>query len=195
MQLDAIASNERQALREFCLQRDADCCSSSLRVSSMTSRIASLMSNRSCRGGAFLMRARIRPMTSLARLPSLTIRSSACRTSSRSRRLGAKPAQSGVGVGDRRGDRLVDLMGDRGRQLPHGRDAIGVRELHLRLAVSPLALAQVLLRLLALGQIEHEGDALVSAFAEGRRAEQARARGCRLCGSTPSRKACSFRSP
>jgi hypothetical protein len=31
-------------------------------------------------------------------------------------------------VGDHRGDRLIDLMSDRGRQLAHGRDAIGVRE-------------------------------------------------------------------
>ncbi len=49
-------------------------------------------------------------------------------------RLGAKPAQSGVCVGDRRGERLVDFMGNRGCQLPHRRDAIDVRELHLRLA-------------------------------------------------------------
>ena len=32
-------------------------------------------------------------------------------------RLGAQPAQGGLRVGNRRGDRLVDLMGDRGRQL------------------------------------------------------------------------------
>ena len=42
--------------------------------------------------------------------------------------LHIEPAQSGLCVGDHRGDRLIDLMGDRGRQLPHGRDAIGVRE-------------------------------------------------------------------
>jgi hypothetical protein len=33
-------------------------------------------------------------------------------------RLHIDPAQSGLCVGDRRGDRLIDLMGDRGRQLP-----------------------------------------------------------------------------
>ena len=33
-----------------------------------------------------------------------------------------------------RRDRLVDFMGNRGRQLPHRRDAIDVRELRLRLA-------------------------------------------------------------
>ena len=88
--------------------------------------------------------------------------------------MAAKPAQGSFGVGDRRGDWLVDLMGNRGRQLPHRRDAIGVRERHLRIAVPPLARAQVFLRLLALGQIEHEGDALVPAVAEGRRADKNR---------------------
>ena len=63
-------------------------------------------------------------------------------------------------------------MSNRGRQLPHRRDAIGVRERHLRFPVAPLALAQVFLRLLALGQIEHEGDALVSVCAKSRRAEK-----------------------
>jgi hypothetical protein len=43
-------------------------------------------------------------------------------------RLHIEPAQSGLCVGDYRRDRLIDLMGDRGRQLPHGRDAIGVGE-------------------------------------------------------------------
>ena len=52
------------------------------------------------------------------------------------RGVAAKPAQSGIGAGDCRGYRLADLMGDRGRELPHRRDAIGVRELHLRFAVS-----------------------------------------------------------
>ena len=33
--------------------------------------------------------------------------------------------------------RLVDLVGDGGRQLPHGRDAIDVRELRLRRAQAP----------------------------------------------------------
>ena len=79
-------------------------------------------------------------------------------------------------------ERLVDLMGDRGRELPHGRDAVGVRQLHLHLAVAPLALAGFLLRALALGQIEHEGDALVPAFLRTLPRRSARARGCRPCG-------------
>ena len=37
---------------------------------------------------------------------------------------------------------LVHLMGNQGRQLPHRRHAICVRELHLRLTVSSLALPQ-----------------------------------------------------
>src|ERR1700730_12891028 len=86
------------------------------------------------------------------------------------RGLHGEPAQSGVAVGDHCGNRLVDLMGNRGRQLPHRHDAIGVRQRHLRFPVSPLALAQVFLRVLALGQIEHEGDALVSVCAKSRAA-------------------------
>ena len=38
-----------------------------------------------------------------------------------------------MSVVDCRGDRLVDFMSDRGRQLPHRGDAIDVRELRLRL--------------------------------------------------------------
>ena len=88
------------------------------------------------------------------------------------RRIAAKPAQGGMGVGDRRGDRLINLVGDRGRQLPHCGDAIGVGERHVRFAVSPLALAQVFLRLLAFAQIENESDGLVPAAAEGCRTEK-----------------------
>ena len=43
-------------------------------VNSMTSKIVSLMSNRSFRGGAFLTRARIRSMTAAARTPLSTIK-------------------------------------------------------------------------------------------------------------------------
>jgi hypothetical protein len=38
------------------------------------------------------------------------------------RRLGAKPTQGG--------DRLSDFVGDRGREVPHGGDAVGVRKRH-----------------------------------------------------------------
>ena len=76
-------------------------------------------------------------------------------------RLGGEPERSGLSVDRHRVDRLADLMGDRGRQLPHRRDAIDMSQFRLRFAVSPLALAQVLLCQLTLGQIEHEGDALL----------------------------------
>src|SRR5229473_4865087 len=55
-------------------------------------------------------------------------------------------------------------MGDRGRQLAHRRDAVGVRELQLRLAVSLLAFASFCLHPLALSQIKYVGDTLVTAL-------------------------------
>src|ERR1700753_2557306 len=55
-------------------------------------------------------------------------------------------------------------MGGRGRPLACRRDAVGMRELQLHLAISPLAFAGLCLRALALGQIEHEGDTLVTAL-------------------------------
>src|SRR6267378_3309482 len=88
-----------------CVRTETPLCTTSPRVRAMTSRIASLISRPSFRGGAFLMRARIRSTT--------------------------EPAQSGLCVGDRRADRLVDFMCNRSRQLPHRRDAIGVREFRL----------------------------------------------------------------
>src|ERR1700732_446132 len=58
-------------------------------------------------------------------------------------------------------------MGDRGRQLAYRRDAVYVCEVRLRLA-------QCLFGVLTLRQIEHEGDTLILAIAERRRAEQNR---------------------
>src|SRR6266849_8517859 len=55
-------------------------------------------------------------------------------------------------------------MGDRGRQLAHRRDAVGVRELQLRRAVSLLVFASFCLHPFALAQIKHEGDTLVTAL-------------------------------
>ncbi len=171
LQLDAIASNERQALCELCLQRDAIAQQlASCHPDDLEDRFVDVQLISPWRGlldeGAYaaddlagsiaVLDDRIEGLPDLLEI----------------RGLHGEPAQSGVGVGDHRGNRLVDFMGNRGRQLPHRRDAIGVRERHLRFAVSPLALAQVLLRLLALGQIEHEGDALVSVFAESRRADK-----------------------
>jgi len=43
----------------------------------------------------------------------------------------AEPAQTGLGVGDDGGERLVDFMGDRGGQLTQGCHARDMRQLHL----------------------------------------------------------------
>src|SRR6476660_9934490 len=55
-------------------------------------------------------------------------------------------------------------MGDRCRQLARRRDAVGVRELQLHLAISPLVFASFRLHPFALGQIKYEGDTLVTAL-------------------------------
>src|SRR5258708_11009399 len=89
-------------------------------------------------------------------------------------RLGVQPAQSGSGADDCRCDRLLDLMGNRSRQLPHRRDAVRVRQLRLNLAVPTLAFACCLLGALALGQIDHEGYALLQPSFEDRLADQHR---------------------
>ena len=60
-------------------------------------------------------------------------------------RLGTKPAPRCIGIGQRRGDRLADFMGDRSRQLACGCHPIGVGELHLRIAQARLAPTQFLL--------------------------------------------------
>src|ERR1700754_3219722 len=58
-------------------------------------------------------------------------------------------------------------MGNRGRELPHCRRAVRMREFGLHLAVSPLALPYFGFRPLALGQGEHETDPLLPAFKGG----------------------------
>jgi hypothetical protein len=63
-------------------------------------------------------------------------------------------------------------MSNRCRELPHRCDAIGVCQLHLELAVAPLAFAYFRLGTLALGQVEHESDTLVRSFIEVRPAEE-----------------------
>src|SRR5262249_44031651 len=77
-----------------------------------------------------------------------------------------QPAQTGLGVAGYRGEGLSDFMGDRGRELAHRGHAIGVRELHLDGEKSPLVFSSFRLRTLALGQIKHEGDTLISLFVE-----------------------------
>src|SRR4051794_16810087 len=85
------------------------------------------------------------------------------------RRLGVQPPQRRLGVGRRRGDRLVDFVGDRGCELPHGCDTVRVCQFRLHLAIALLAFAGFFLRLLALAQIEHESDTVLPAcFGSGR---------------------------
>ena len=88
------------------------------------------------------------------------------------RGLTPEPAQRRLSVADGRGDGLFHFVGDRGRELPHGCDAIGVRQLHLHVAISALGLACLRFRTLALAQIEHEGDGLLWFFADRGAADQ-----------------------
>ncbi len=81
------------------------------------------------------------------------------------RRVAAEPAHRHLGVGDRGGHGLVHFMRDRGRELPHGRDTIRMRELHVHVA-------QGIIGPLALGQVEHKGDGLATRFTECRTADQ-----------------------
>src|SRR5271165_1052837 len=92
-------------------------------------------------------------------------------------RLSAQPVQRRFGVGHCGGDGLVHFMGDRGGELSDRCDAVRMLELHLLLAVAPLALACFAFCPLALGQVEHESHILVATFLEGRSANQ---RGTRL---------------
>jgi hypothetical protein len=52
-------------------------------------------------------------------------------------------------------------MGDRSRELPHHRNTVRVRQLHLHVAVTSLAVARLGFRVLALAQVEHESNTLV----------------------------------
>ena len=78
-------------------------------------------------------------------------------------RLGREPMHAGASICDCRGDRLFDLMGDRGGQCSHRRHTRDVCQLRLRLL-------QRFLRTFPLGQVEHVGDAFVSSL-EGRGAD------------------------
>ena len=171
LQLHPVSLNERQTLRECCRHRDAVLRRLATgQRNDLEDRVVDRHALPPCRR---LLDEGTDPADDVARsLAVLQDTTERLPDLLEIRRLGAQPAQSRIGVGDRRRDRLVDLMGNRGRELPHGRDAIRVRQLHLHLAVAPLALACFCFRPLALGQIEHEGDTLVPAFFEGRRAEQ-----------------------
>jgi hypothetical protein len=79
--------------------------------------MTSLMSTSSRFEAPFLKSRRIRLMISAARFVEI-------------RGVARQPAQAGVGVGDRTRERLVDLVGDRGRQLSqegHAGDPLQLR--------------------------------------------------------------------
>ena len=99
--------------------------------------MTSLIASRAFCGSAFRMSARIRAITSLARFPSRIMRLTASRASSRSGRLAAEPAQAGIAVGDDAGERLIDFVGDRGRQLSQRHHPRDVREFRLRSCATP----------------------------------------------------------
>ena len=80
------------------------------------------------------MISRIRPTTAPARPPSLDNRLKRLSRFVQIRRLAPSQRKRRLGVGDRRGDRLVHFMGDRRRELPRRGDPVHVRRLHLRLA-------------------------------------------------------------
>jgi hypothetical protein len=74
LQLDFISVDAWQAFGELCLHRDVILCYLAVgQTNDLKHRciyIEGIVSKASLRGGAFLMRARIRAMTSMARSPS-----------------------------------------------------------------------------------------------------------------------------
>src|SRR5262245_57670721 len=73
-------------------------------------------------------------------------------------RLAAQPAQRRLSVGDGGSYGLFHFMGDRCSELPHGRSAVRVRQLHLHLPVAAFALACFYFRPLAIGDVSNEGE-------------------------------------
>src|SRR5712664_4483039 len=124
------------------------------------------MSNRSRRGGVFFTKARMRSMTSAARLPSLTMRSRACRASSRlggcaaSQRIPALAFVTAAAIG------WLISWAYRGGQCPHGSHTRDVCQFRL-------GVLKRFLRMFPVGQVEHEGKALVASL-EGCRADEHR---------------------
>ena len=95
-------------------------------------------------------------MTSPARLPSLHDPGERLPNLLQIRRLGVEPEQTGLGVEDRRGHRLADLVSDRGGELPHRRDAVRVRQRGLHLAISLLAFAQLRFGAFAFSDVDRD---------------------------------------
>src|SRR6478752_8751546 len=95
-------------------------------VKATTSRIAALRSTTSFLGGAFLILDAILAMTSLVQSVSSTMQVSASLTSVTSGGLLSKNRSAAVAfVGRRNG--LLDFMNNRGGELAHGNDSVGMR--------------------------------------------------------------------
>src|SRR6516164_4577368 len=120
------------------LSTETPCFSASPRVSSITSCRASFISTGSNRGDAFCMSARIRPTMAP---PVSVLNSSGERFSDllQIRRVSTQESQRRNDVVARRRNRLLDLMCNRSAEFPHCYEAVRVRQLHLQLAVLPLA--------------------------------------------------------
>jgi hypothetical protein len=86
------------------------------------------MSNGSCRGGHFIDEAANPADEVIRSIAGLNDTAEGLPDLAQVRRLGAKPTQGGMRIGDDRGDRLIDFVGNRGREVPHGTDAVGMRK-------------------------------------------------------------------
>ena len=75
---------------------------------------------------------------SLARRSSATMSATVARSSSRSGWNSDEQLRGGLGVGEARGERLGDLVDERGGEHAHRADARGMRRLRLRLVLAPL---------------------------------------------------------
>ena len=94
--------------------------------------MVSLRSDRAVRGADFFTSARIRVITSLARCPSLMMLPIA--SGGLTLQIwwsGIEPAQRGISVCDGPCERLIDFVGDGGRQFSHRHHAINMHQLRL----------------------------------------------------------------
>ena len=173
MQLHPIALNERQAVREVRPHRDAVLHRFAMdEIDHLPDRFVDVQAILS---GRRFFDVITNPADDVARsMAVLDDASERLPHLLQIRRSTIQKAQCRLGVDDGGGDGLFHFMGDRRRELSHGCDAVRMRQLHLHLAVAALALACFRFRPLALGQIEHERDALVSTSFEGRRPDQHR---------------------
>src|SRR5215470_16554984 len=115
-----------------------------LRANTITSLIAALRSKCSFRGGAFLICSRMRSMISPDRSASATTQESASLTSPRSGGCIFRKILGCPGVVARAGDRLRDLVRERGCQFSHHAHSVHVGEIRLHLLQSRQRLHAIL---------------------------------------------------